>query len=233
MFRRRWAAPTLLTAVAGLLAAGCQQAPRVVIEHLPADRIVPDPTPSRGKPAPRPKARRAKPRGRSDAAGAWTPRNAVARPWRWIVIHHSATDAGSAAIFDRMHRARGWDELGYHFVINNGRGQTDGKVEVGSRWAKQKWGAHCKTPDNAYNDFGIGVCVVGDHSAALPSSAQLRSLVKLVTFLSIRYDIDPARVIGHRDAPGARTECPGDALRRYIHATLRAKLAERQRLAGQ
>ena len=90
------------------------------------------------------------------------------------------------------------------------------KVEVGSRWRKQKWGAHCKTPDNAYNDYGIGICVVGEYSNKLPSTAQLQSLRRLVTFLCDRYNIDPANVIGHRDAPGTRTECPGDVLRRYI-----------------
>ncbi len=231
MFRRRRIAWTCLTAAAGLLTAGCQLPPRVVIQDLPVDKIA-EAAPAAPQETPRsqPRTRAA---ARADAAKAWAPRKAFARPWRWIVIHHSATDTGSAAAFDRMHRAKGWDELGYHFVINNGRGRGDGTVEAGSRWVKQKWGAHCKTPDNAYNDFGIGICVVGHYTAALPSQAQLRSLLKLVTFLSARYNIDPGRVIGHRDAPGTKTQCPGDALRRYVHTTFRAQLLSRQRLASQ
>src|SRR5439155_15411047 len=63
----------------------------------------------------------------------WVP-NVTSRPWRWIVIHHSATPTGSAAKFDRDHRAKGWDELGYHFVIGNGTETRNGQIEVGPRW---------------------------------------------------------------------------------------------------
>ena len=71
------------------------------------------------------------------------------RQWRYIVIHHSATAGGNAQQFDVAHRqVRGFDELGYHFVIDNGNGGPDGRVEVGSRWGKQKHGAHTGgTPD--------------------------------------------------------------------------------------
>ena len=63
-----------------------------------------------------------------------------------------------------------WDELGYHFVIGNGTHTGDGQVEVGSRWGKQKHGAHCKTPDNYYNDHGIGICLVGNFENSNPFS---------------------------------------------------------------
>ena len=78
----------------------------------------------------------------------------------------------------------GWDELGYHFVIGNGRGTPDGMIEVGSRWHKQKHGAHCKTPDNYFNNHGIGICLVGDFTKRRPSAAQMASLEQLVRFLS-------------------------------------------------
>ena len=58
-------------------------------------------------------------------------------------------------------------------------------------------------------------------------------LLKLVTFLSDRYNVEASRVIGHRDAPGAKTECPGDALHRYVHSALRAQLLSQRRLARQ
>ena len=129
------------------------------------------------------------------------------RAWRWIVIHHSATEAGNAAGFDSAHRRKGWDELGYHFVVDNGHGGRDGAVEVGPRWAKQKQGAHAKTPDNRFNDFGIGICLVGNFDAERPSPAQLRSTAALVANLMKAYDIPPDRVIGHRDTKA--TDCPG------------------------
>lgn len=146
--------------------------------------------------------------------------------WRYIVIHHSATDGGNAAVFDRAHRKRGWDELGYHFVIDNGKGGPDGRVETGSRWVTQKWGAHCGgTPGNEYNSYGIGICLVGSFDRSLPSPAQLAALDKLVTELAETYHIPARNIISHRDAPCARTACPGDALHSYIVAHSRNNVA--------
>ncbi len=53
--------------------------------------------------------------------------------WRYIVIHHSATNNGSAKIFDRYHREEKGlaDGLAYHFVIGNGTASKDGLVETG------------------------------------------------------------------------------------------------------
>ena len=139
------------------------------------------------------------------------------RQWRYIVIHHSATNGGSAAAFDKAHRKRGWDELGYHFVVDNGNGGTDGKVEIGSRWNKQKHGAHTGgTPDNLYNEAGIGICVVGDFTTHLPTSQLRKTLESLVTYLAWEYDIPPENVITHRDAPNAKTECPGGVFHSYV-----------------
>ena len=137
----------------------------------------------------------------------WSP-TARAVAWRWIVIHHSATPTGGAAAFDKEHRAKGWDELGYHFVIGNGTDTLDGLVEVGGRWSRQKWGAHAKTPDNRFNEFGIGICLVGNFDLARPSDEQVRSLSKLVAFLMRTYRIPPDRVVGHGDT-GRATDCPG------------------------
>jgi N-acetylmuramoyl-L-alanine amidase len=147
------------------------------------------------------------------------------REWKYIVIHHSASEKGNAAVFDAEHRARGWQCLGYDFVIDNGNGGPDGRVEVGPRWPQQIQGAHTgKTPGNAYNEVGIGICLVGDFTSHMPTAGQLASLQKLTLFLCRRYGISPSNVIGHRDAPGAHTECPGDQLHAYVHGTLRQVL---------
>jgi hypothetical protein len=150
--------------------------------------------------------------------------------WRYIVIHHSATDNGNAASFDRLHRlVRHWDELGYHFVIGNGNGCADGAVEIGPRWFKQKWGAHCGgTPNNEYNEFGIGICLVGDFRQHMPTDGQLAAVLRLTRYLTKRYHIPPERIIGHRQAPGASTECPGDRLQAYVLTTLRKEIARDQ-----
>lgn len=136
----------------------------------------------------------------------WIPA-ASPRPWKWIVIHHSATSSGSAAVFDKMHREKGWDELGYHFVIGNGTQSGNGQVEVGGRWTRQKWGAHAKTPDNRYNDFGIGICLVGNFDLDRPTPQQQQALSRLVAHLMRTYNIPASRVIGHSDTKP--TDCPG------------------------
>jgi N-acetyl-anhydromuramyl-L-alanine amidase AmpD len=162
-------------------------------------------TPGFSAPGPAPNSE--KPRFRPpDVPEAWIP-TAPPNAWRWIIIHHSATPAGNAAVFDRTHRRKGWDELAYHFVIGNGTGSGDGQIEVGSRWPKQKWGAHAKTPDNQFNDFGIGICLVGNFDIDRPTSAQLRSLTKLLAYLTKTYHIPPGRLLGHGEIKP--TDCPG------------------------
>jgi hypothetical protein len=150
----------------------------------------------------------------------WVPRGPANR-WYWIVVHHSATPTGGAAAFDKMHKAKGWDELGYHFVIGNGTDTSDGKIEVGPRWAKQKWGAHDKTPGNQYNEHGIGICLVGNFDTTRPSAAQLKSLEKLVGYLMKTYHVSADHVLGHGETKA--TECPG----RYMNvAAIRRACAQ-------
>jgi N-acetylmuramoyl-L-alanine amidase len=151
---------------------------------------------------------------------AWVPDNPSTR-WECIVIHHSASDFGGAVRIDQWHRAKGWDELGYHFVIGNGTDTADGAVEAGPRWKKQKYGAHCKTPDEYYNQHGIGICLVGNFDNYDPSSAQMRSLQSLCSFLSKRFHIAPDHIFTHGGITG-KTDCPG---KRFDVVKFRSELA--------
>jgi hypothetical protein len=140
-------------------------------------------------------------------AGAWVP-PVPERKWRYILIHHSASPTGSAAMFDRAHRERGWNELGYDFVIGNGSLTGDGQVEIGPRWTKQVTGAHAGVRDHPeFNEFGVGICLVGNFDLGRPSAAQMQSLVSLVRWLMHRYDIPKTRVLGHGMLKP--TDCPG------------------------
>jgi hypothetical protein len=141
----------------------------------------------------------------------WLPPSGVEKKWTAIVIHHSATTNGSAAIFDKVHREnKYWDGIAYDFVIGNGTNSSDGAVEVTFRWRKQLTGAHCKTPNNWANEKAVGICLVGDFNQTVPTRRQMQSLVKLVRFLQNRYRIVKSRVYGHKTTPGARvTDCPG------------------------
>ncbi|MDD4892290.1 MAG: peptidoglycan recognition family protein, partial [Phycisphaerae bacterium] len=191
----------LLPGVAVLmaLAAGCQKIEYKVVTELPPP-VFGDEAAAIVKPAPGQQVAAVEPHQGSGKVAVEPPRVVgpkVARApvpdwethsadnnWQYIIIHHSASARGSASAFDREHRARGWDELGYHFVIGNGSETRDGQVEVGPRWRTQKHGAHTKTNDNRYNDFGIGVCLVGDfETGGRPSAAHLAAVQQLVTSL--------------------------------------------------
>jgi len=162
----------------------------------------------------------------ADSENVWSPPPDREEPSRWegILIHHSATDDGNAAVFHQAHILRGWDGLGYDFVIDNGRGGNDGNTEVGFRWRYQLTGAHCRpdpNDDNYWNEHTIGVCMVGDFDRYATPDYQWQSMLKLVRYLQDRYQISADRILGHRDVPGAKTTCPG---RRVSLETIRADL---------
>ena len=146
--------------------------------------------------------------------GEWRPPRWAEKSWKAIVIHHSLTNKGNAAIFDRYHRSEHhWKMIGYDFVIGNGKGSGNGQVEVTERWKQQIPGAHCGgTPGNWANVDGIGICLVGDFSKSQPTWSQMHSLARLIRFLQGRYNIPKSRIYGHRDTPGYTngTKCPGN-----------------------
>jgi N-acetylmuramoyl-L-alanine amidase len=70
-----------------------------------------------------------------------------------IIIHCSATKEGQEFFADdirKWHKARGFSDIGYHFVVN-----LDGVIEYGRDLSRR--GAHCK----GHNDGSIGICYVG------------------------------------------------------------------------
>ena len=69
-----------------------------------------------------------------------------------IVIHCSATKEGadfSAKDIDRWHKERGFDKIGYHFVV-----LLDGSYQRGR--ADDEVGAHCT--QQKMNFRSIGIC---------------------------------------------------------------------------
>lgn len=189
-------------------------------EEEPMPRIVY--TPRHEPKIVRPKPPPAKTTTKSDF-GNWLPPSHMEKQWTAIVIHHSGTTNGNAAIFDEWHRqGNHWEGVGYDFVIGNGTDSADGRVEVTFRWRKQQTGAHCKTPNNWANKNAVGICLVGNFNNTAPTSRQMQSLVKLIGFLQNRYGIPKSRIYGHKDTPGARaTDCPG---RNFPMARLKSML---------
>ncbi len=148
--------------------------------------------------------------------------------WKYIVIHHSATSSGSAASFHKYHTDQGYGGLCYHFVIGNGRGSGEGKIETGFRWKDQIAGTHCTINSWEYNIFGIGICLVGNFNNSNPKRKQMTNLIKLIKKLKKENNIPNNRIIGHRDVPWddnpdkfEQTACPG---KKISLKDIRAKL---------
>lgn len=203
-----------------LLIPACATEPKV-IQHLPQPTAKADAA-DRSRLRINPSASRRRQSRHVAAQPGWVPPGRISSRWECIVLHHSAGDVGGVARLDKLHRGPqfNWDELGYHFVIGNGSDTPNGAIEVGSRWAKQKHGAHCKTPDNYYNDQGIGICLVGNFVHHRPSNAQMRSLARLVRFLQANCHIPATKIYTHGQITG-RTACPGAYFSvAHLHALL-------------
>lgn len=119
-----------------------------------------------------------------------------------IIVHCTATPRGrdvSAAEVDRWHRGRGWQEIGYHYLI-----RLDGTVEAGR--PVETPGAHCA----GHNATSLGVCYVGgvERDGRTPADtrtqAQRLALRRLLRMLKRRFPA--ARIRGHRDF--AAKACP-------------------------
>jgi N-acetylmuramoyl-L-alanine amidase len=128
-----------------------------------------------------------------------------------IVVHYSATYEDqnlTRADIDKMHKARGWTMVGYHYVI-----RRDGTVEIGR--PETTVGAHV----GGQNTGKIGICCIGGLNRATGSNVgvdnrtpeQIESLIKLIRDIRKRHP--KAEVVGHRDL--AATQCPGFDVRTW------------------
>jgi len=140
----------------------------------------------------------------------WPDRLAPSRAWRYIVIHHTATPSATLEAIERNHVGKGFEGVGYHFIINNGRapGTGDGEITPTDRWIEQRTGAHAKVSHHPeFNREGIGIGLVGNFEQTPPTPAQMASLEMLVLALAARYDIGLGRIVGHGELKN--TKCPG------------------------
>ncbi|RKZ32102.1 N-acetylmuramoyl-L-alanine amidase [bacterium] len=131
-----------------------------------------------------------------------------------IIIHCTASDFGDVNAVRQWHIDRGFSDIGYHYLILNGRRtpfmkyteSDDGKIELGRPWWRQ--GAHTK----GENYDSLGICLVGNPKfIGAPemwfSERQLQSLRRLVSQLMDEFDIPVSGIHGHNEY--APKLCPG------------------------
>ena len=120
-----------------------------------------------------------------------------------IIVHCSATPEGEGLTVEQIrrdHKAQGWSDIGYHYVI-----YRDGSIHDGRDVDIQ--GAHCA--EGGGNVGSIGVCYVGGlekrragvaYNQLKPKDtrtlAQKAALIKLLTDLKTIYP--NAKIYGHR-----------------------------------
>ncbi len=132
-----------------------------------------------------------------------------------IIVHCSATkqdeDIGVAEI-RQWHLDKGWDDVGYHYVI-----RRDGTIEYGR--PIEIIGAHVI----GRNTRSIGICLIGGTDAddrrkaeANFTLVQYQSLNVLIAELHEQHG--PLRVLGHRDT-GANKACPSFDVRALLGIT--------------
>lgn len=128
-------------------------------------------------------------------------------PWQKIVIHHSASPASDkkgvlidVKVIRKWHLARGWHDIGYHFVV-----LLDGRVEYGRPLNER--GAHCAAGNR--NAYALGICLVGDFTKNVTPDRQLMGAIGLIKGLQKEYGMTSKDIELHREVPGAYTLCPG------------------------
>ncbi|MDX2146650.1 MAG: peptidoglycan recognition family protein [Planctomycetota bacterium] len=123
--------------------------------------------------------------------------------WNAIAIYHSGSSYGSADSIEDVHRSRGLQGLGYHFVVGNGNGSEDGELHVGYRWLNQVPGAHA-VGDGAEdaNQRAISICWVGNGDRQGPTPAQMSRLIELSEALAERFNLPRERIM-LQQAPGS------------------------------
>ena len=129
-----------------------------------------------------------------------------------IIIHCADTPEGRdvrAEDIKRWHtKERGWNDIGYHYVID-----LDGTIEPGR--PIEVAGAHC----TGHNADSIGICYVGGCDAKMQpkdtrTEEQKASLITLLKYLVAKYP--GVKIYGHRDF--SSKACPSfDAKTEYAN----------------
>lgn len=126
-----------------------------------------------------------------------------------LIIHCSASTIGDVDTIRSWHLARGWADIGYHYVITGQHPRSSREPPD-----EQADGAICRGRDEGrdgahalgYNERSLGVCLVGIDAF---TERQLSALVRLCVDRMRAYSIPVEHVLGHceTERAGEKT-CP-------------------------
>ncbi|MEM9374224.1 MAG: peptidoglycan recognition family protein [Planctomycetota bacterium] len=143
-------------------------------------------------------------------------------PGRWesIVVVHSGSPVGSPASIETEHRGVGYDGMGFHFLVGNGAGMSEGQIHVGYRWMEQRDGAELAGLDSSRGV--VEVCLVGDGDRRPFGDEQLHRAAQLVAALAERLEIPSSGIRLHSEL--AETSSPGTYFPRQAFEELIASM---------
>lgn len=137
----------------------------------------------------------------------------MSRQIKRIILHCSASAWGDASAIDKWHKERGWEGIGYHYVIVGGRvaasrydPNADGWVQKGRPIETQ--GAHCL----GHNEDSIGVCLIGERH--FTPEQLLTALPVVLASLLKEYGLTVDDIYGHYELDDKKT-CPNIEMNRY------------------
>lgn len=168
--------------------------------------------------------------------GARAPKDTptIASTVKLAVVHHSvSSNSYSQAQVPSVIRGiqayhmdgRGWDDIGYNFVVDRYGGIWEGR---GGGATEPVVGAHA----SGFNTGTVGVMLLGDFSSAQPTSASVQSAGRVIGWKLALHDAEPSgsvsfvsgggprypagttvnlpRVVGHQQV--GSTACPGNVM---------------------
>jgi len=122
---------------------------------------------------------------------------------------HERWDSIDAETIDRWHKERGFDQIGYHYVI-----KKSGTIEVGR--SEDVIGAHCR----GHNTGSLGVCIIGRYKF---TKEQIKSLTWLQKEIEATHGIEPRDWFAHYEFDDKKT-CPkisGHFVRTFLENGIR------------
>lgn len=127
---------------------------------------------------------------------------------RYLVVHTEGSPSGahgSLASIRRYHVvANGWEDVGYHYVIDR-----EGRIHAGRSERFQGAGVA------GFNRHALHVCVTGNADREAFNPPQLVALLEWIADARARHGVPLGNVLGHRECyafpgvPNTGKSCPG------------------------